>query len=262
MRPWPRLPREAVAAPSLAVFKARLDGALGNLVWWKVSLPMAGGLEWNDLSIRSFPIQTILWLYDFLGNWRGIYVKSPMLQSSSSTLATWLWKRFLSGLFFTKKLIKLVMWSSSAIKIAYNPKESCWCFWGTACALVFPLQSGGWITESLLLLPLVISCLSSLITKQGLLGYVIKSHYLPQTQRSRGGTRWRNSNNIAPMEPPTQLFQGCPRRMVNPSPDVKPTRQVNGGDISHKTLLATGVWDSLLHAGKGILGLGKTFWDV
>ena len=29
---WPRLPREAVAAPSLAVFKARLDGALGTLV--------------------------------------------------------------------------------------------------------------------------------------------------------------------------------------------------------------------------------------
>jgi len=31
MRPWPRLPREAVAAPSLAVFKVRLDGALSNL---------------------------------------------------------------------------------------------------------------------------------------------------------------------------------------------------------------------------------------
>ncbi|KFQ01011.1 hypothetical protein N330_12744, partial [Leptosomus discolor] len=29
---WKRLPREAVAAPSLAVFKARLDGALSNLV--------------------------------------------------------------------------------------------------------------------------------------------------------------------------------------------------------------------------------------
>ena len=42
MRHWPRLPREAVGAPSLAVFKARLDGALSNLVWWKVSLPMAG----------------------------------------------------------------------------------------------------------------------------------------------------------------------------------------------------------------------------
>jgi len=29
---WPRLPREAVAAPSLAGFKARLDGALSNLI--------------------------------------------------------------------------------------------------------------------------------------------------------------------------------------------------------------------------------------
>jgi len=49
VRPWHRLPREAVATSSLAVFKARLDGALSNLVWWKVSLPMAGGLEPNDL---------------------------------------------------------------------------------------------------------------------------------------------------------------------------------------------------------------------
>ncbi|KFQ23855.1 hypothetical protein N332_14477, partial [Mesitornis unicolor] len=32
VRHWPRLPREAVDAPSLEVFKARLDGALGNLV--------------------------------------------------------------------------------------------------------------------------------------------------------------------------------------------------------------------------------------
>ena len=32
VRHWNRLPREAVAAPSLAVFKARLDGALSNLV--------------------------------------------------------------------------------------------------------------------------------------------------------------------------------------------------------------------------------------
>ncbi|KFQ11684.1 hypothetical protein N330_01437, partial [Leptosomus discolor] len=31
-RHWHRLPREAVAAPSLAVCKARLDGALGKLV--------------------------------------------------------------------------------------------------------------------------------------------------------------------------------------------------------------------------------------
>ena len=32
VRHWNRLPREAVNAPSLEVFKARLDGALGSLV--------------------------------------------------------------------------------------------------------------------------------------------------------------------------------------------------------------------------------------
>ncbi|KFQ77354.1 hypothetical protein N335_14468, partial [Phaethon lepturus] len=32
VRHWNRLPREAVAAPPLEVFKARLDGALSNLV--------------------------------------------------------------------------------------------------------------------------------------------------------------------------------------------------------------------------------------
>jgi len=41
---WHRLPGEAVAAPSLAGFKARLDGALSNLIWWKMSLLMAGGV--------------------------------------------------------------------------------------------------------------------------------------------------------------------------------------------------------------------------
>jgi len=46
---WNRLPREAVNALSLEVFKARLDGALSNLVEWKMSLLMAGGLEPDDL---------------------------------------------------------------------------------------------------------------------------------------------------------------------------------------------------------------------
>ena len=32
VRPWPRVPREAVAAPSLEVFKVRLDRAWSNLV--------------------------------------------------------------------------------------------------------------------------------------------------------------------------------------------------------------------------------------
>ena len=49
VKPWHRLPREVVTALSLAVFKARLDGALSNLVWWKMSLLMAGGLEPDEL---------------------------------------------------------------------------------------------------------------------------------------------------------------------------------------------------------------------
>jgi len=49
VKPWPRLPREAVAALSLAVFKARLNGALSSLVWWKMSLLLAGGLEPDGL---------------------------------------------------------------------------------------------------------------------------------------------------------------------------------------------------------------------
>jgi len=39
VRHWSRLPGEAVAPLFLAVFKARLDGALSNLVPWKMSLP-------------------------------------------------------------------------------------------------------------------------------------------------------------------------------------------------------------------------------
>jgi len=49
VRPWNSLPRAVVGAPSLEVFKAKLDGTLSNLVWWKVSLPMAGGLGLDDL---------------------------------------------------------------------------------------------------------------------------------------------------------------------------------------------------------------------
>jgi len=45
VRHWNRLPKKAVAAPSLEVFKARLDRALSNLVWWKMSLRNVGGLN-------------------------------------------------------------------------------------------------------------------------------------------------------------------------------------------------------------------------
>ena len=40
-----RLPKEVVDAPSLEAFKARLDVALGSLVWWLVTLHIAGGLK-------------------------------------------------------------------------------------------------------------------------------------------------------------------------------------------------------------------------
>jgi len=43
------LPREGADALSLEVFEARLDGALGNWVSWKVSLFMAGELELSNL---------------------------------------------------------------------------------------------------------------------------------------------------------------------------------------------------------------------
>jgi len=50
VRPWHTFPREDVAALSLAVFKARLDGAVSSLVQWKVSSPTAGRVELDDLS--------------------------------------------------------------------------------------------------------------------------------------------------------------------------------------------------------------------
>jgi len=34
VRCWNRLPREGVDTPFLEVFKARLDGALGSLIWY------------------------------------------------------------------------------------------------------------------------------------------------------------------------------------------------------------------------------------
>ena len=46
---WNRLPKEAVDAPSLEAFKVRLDVALGSLVWWLVTLHIAGG--WNEMNI-------------------------------------------------------------------------------------------------------------------------------------------------------------------------------------------------------------------
>ena len=45
---WNRLPQEAVDAPSLEAFKARLDVVLGSLVWWLATLHIAEGLKLNE----------------------------------------------------------------------------------------------------------------------------------------------------------------------------------------------------------------------
>ena len=47
VRCWNGLPREVVDAPSLELFKARLNGALGSLVWL-AALPVAVGLKICD----------------------------------------------------------------------------------------------------------------------------------------------------------------------------------------------------------------------
>ena len=43
------MPKEAVDAPSLQAFKARLDVALGSLDCWLATLHIAGG--WNQMVI-------------------------------------------------------------------------------------------------------------------------------------------------------------------------------------------------------------------
>ena len=49
---------------TLEVFKAGLDGAPGNLIWWVATLPMVeGGVE-TWWSLKFLPTQAILWLCD------------------------------------------------------------------------------------------------------------------------------------------------------------------------------------------------------
>ena len=64
---WNRLPKEVVDAPFLDAFKARLDVALGSLVWWLVTLPVARGLKPHDccgpFQPRLFYDSMIFWIY-------------------------------------------------------------------------------------------------------------------------------------------------------------------------------------------------------
>ena len=45
---WNRLPNEVVDAPTLEAFEVRLVVALGSLVWWLATLPVARGLKQDD----------------------------------------------------------------------------------------------------------------------------------------------------------------------------------------------------------------------
>ena len=62
---WNRLPKEAVVAPSLEAFKARLDVALGSLVCWLATLHIAGvGNSMIPVVLFNPGHSIILWFYD------------------------------------------------------------------------------------------------------------------------------------------------------------------------------------------------------
>jgi len=60
VRHWNRLPSEAVDAPSLEGLKARLDGAVSNLVWREESLPIAGSWNWMILKVPFNPNHSMI----------------------------------------------------------------------------------------------------------------------------------------------------------------------------------------------------------
>ncbi|KAK4822831.1 hypothetical protein QYF61_020125 [Mycteria americana] len=54
VRHWNRLPREAVDAPSLEVFKVRLDGALSNLIYLESNKRVELKMTLSKMDIKSF----------------------------------------------------------------------------------------------------------------------------------------------------------------------------------------------------------------
>ena len=50
---WHRLPREAAGAPSLGMFKSRLDRAQGSLIWWVATSPWQGDWNWMTFKVLS-----------------------------------------------------------------------------------------------------------------------------------------------------------------------------------------------------------------
>ena len=60
VRHWHRLSREAGDAPSLAVFKARLDEALSSMISKRCFSPWQG-MQWDDGLLSFFPAYTTPW---------------------------------------------------------------------------------------------------------------------------------------------------------------------------------------------------------
>ena len=54
------VPKEAVDAPSLQAFKAKLDVALGSLVCWLATLHTAGGWNWMSIVVLFNPGRSMI----------------------------------------------------------------------------------------------------------------------------------------------------------------------------------------------------------
>ena len=57
---WNRSPKEAVDAPSLQAFKARLDVALGSLGCWLATLHIAGAWNWMTIVVLFNPGHSVI----------------------------------------------------------------------------------------------------------------------------------------------------------------------------------------------------------
>ena len=66
---WNRLSKEVVHTPSLKAFKARLDVALGSLVWWLATLQTARGLKLRDhcCTFQLRPLYDSMILFYYVG---------------------------------------------------------------------------------------------------------------------------------------------------------------------------------------------------
>ena len=60
MRPWHRLPREAVGTPSLEALRGRLDGALGSLSCWVAALRTVRRWRWVGFEGPSNPNHSVI----------------------------------------------------------------------------------------------------------------------------------------------------------------------------------------------------------